>query len=274
MRSGVEAFYDEHPINEDQILAALRRAGRSLDALAPEDLYPHDQDHYGGLAAVDALAERAALAAGVRVLDVCCGLGGPARYLARKYGAEVVGIDLNKGRAPAAARLTALVGLDARARFVRGDATQLPFADASFDAAIAQEAFLHISDKKALFAACRRVLRNGGRLAFTDWIAFPGLSAGDRGRLAAGIMAQDIRTIDEYRAVLAEAGFQDVRAEDLSTAWRDILRERLEMFRGMQEDTVRLFGAERHARYISAYEFFVERIGAGALGGGRFAARA
>jgi len=274
MRNGVETFYDEHPINEDQILAALRRSGRSLDALAPEDLYPYDQDHYGGLAAVDALAERAALGPGVRVLDVCCGLGGPARYVARKYGADVVGIDLNKGRAPGAARLTALVGLGAGARFVRGDATRLPFADASFDAAIAQEAFLHIADKKALFAACRRVLRSGGRLAFTDWIAFPGLSAGDRDRLAAGIMAQDIRTIDEYRSVLAEAGFEDVRAEDLSTAWRDILRERLEMFRGMQEDTVRLFGAERHARYISAYEFFVERIGAGALGGGRFTARA
>lgn len=272
MRSGVEAFYDEHPINEDQILAALRRAGRKLESLAPEDLYPYDQDHYGGLAAVDALAERAALAPGARVLDVCCGLGGPARYVVRKYGVDVVGIDLNRGRAPAAARLTALVGLAGRARFVRGDATQLPFADASFDAAIAQEAFLHIADKKTLFAACRRVLRAGGRLAFTDWIAFPGLSAADRDRLAAGIMAQDIRTIDEYRSALAEAGFSEVRAEDLSAAWRDILRERLEMFRGMQEDTVRLFGAERHARYISAYEFFVERIGAGALGGGRFAA--
>lgn len=272
MRSGVETFYDEHPINEDQILAALRRAGRDLDALAPEDLYPFDQDHYGGLAAVDALADRAALAPGLRVLDVCCGLGGPARYVVRKRGVDVVGIDLNRGRAPAAARLTALVGLAASARFVRGDATKLPFAPRSFDAAIAQEAFLHIADKASLFAECRRVLRPGGRLAFTDWIAFPGLSASDRARLREGIMAQDIRTVDEYRAALAAAGFRDAEAEDLSSAWRDILRERLEMFRGMQEDTVRLFGAERHARYIAAYEFFVERIGAGALGGGRFTA--
>jgi sarcosine/dimethylglycine N-methyltransferase len=272
MRKAVEAFYDEHPINEEQILAALRRAGRDPAALAPEDLYPYDQDHYGGLAAVDALAERTGLARGQRLLDVCCGLGGPARYLARKYGVDVVGIELNRGRAPAAARLTALVGLSERARFVRGDATRLPFAAGVFDALIAQEAFLHIADKTALFAECRRVLRPGGRLGFTDWIAFPGLSAADRARLADGIMAQDIRTIDEYRAILGEAGFRDVRAEDLSNAWRDILRERLEMFRGMQEDTVRLFGAERHARYIAAYEFFVERIGAGALGGGRFAA--
>ena len=94
MRKAVEAFYDEHPINEEQILAALRRAGRDPAALAPEDLYPYDQDHYGGLAAVDALAERTGLARGQRLLDVCCGLGGPARYLARKYGVDVVGIDL------------------------------------------------------------------------------------------------------------------------------------------------------------------------------------
>lgn len=274
MKGGVEAFYDEHPINEAQILAALRREGRDPARLAPEDLYAHDQDHYGGLAAVDALAERAGVAAGVRLLDICCGLGGPARYLARKYGADVVGVDLNQGRAPAAARLTALVGLSARARFVRGDATRLPFADASFDAAIAQEAFLHIADKRALFAACRRVLRPGGRLAFTDWIAFADLRQDDRRRLAEGIMANDIQNFESYRALIEEAGFRDVEAEDLSTAWRDILRERLEMFRAMQADTVRLFGAERHARYIGAYEFFVERIAAGALGGCRFSARA
>jgi ubiquinone/menaquinone biosynthesis C-methylase UbiE len=273
MQGSVEAFYDEHPINEAQILAALERAGRDLGHLAPEDLYAYDQDHYGGLAAVDALAERARLGAGVRLLDICCGLGGPARYVARKYGADVVGIDLNQGRAPGAARLTALVGLSQRARFVRGDATRLSFAEGSFDAAIAQEAFLHIVDKRALFAACRRVLRPGGTLAFTDWIAFADLSADDRRRLSEGIMANDIQSFDGYRALLAEAGFRDVKAEDLSTAWRDILRERLEMFRGMQADTVRLFGPERHARYIAAYEFFVERITAGALGGGRFTAR-
>lgn len=274
MQAGVEAFYDEHPINEAQILAALERAGRDLGRLTPEDLYAYDQDHYGGLAAVDALAERAGLRPGERLLDICCGLGGPARYLARKYGIDAVGIDLNRGRVPAAARLTALVGLSDSARFVRGDATRLPFADASFDAAIAQEAFLHIADKRALFAACRRVLRPGGRLAFTDWIAFPGLEGEDRRRLAEGIMANDIQGQDGYRALLGEAGFRDVEIEDLSAAWRDILRERLEMFRGMQADTVRLFGAERHARYISAYEFFVARIAAGVLGGGRISARA
>jgi ubiquinone/menaquinone biosynthesis C-methylase UbiE len=273
MQTDVETFYDEHPINEAQILAALRRAGRDTDRLAPEDLYAYDQDHYGGLNAVDALAERARLAPGVRLLDVCCGLGGPARYVARKYGTDVVGIDLNQGRAPGAARLTALVGLSERARFVRGDATRLPFADASFDAAIAQEAFLHIADKRRLLAACRRVLRQGGRLAFTDWVAFPELSAADRARLADGIMANDIQSFDGYRRLLQEAGFREVETEDLSASWRDILRERLEMFRGMQADTVRLFGAERHARYISAYEFFVERITAGALGGGRFTAQ-
>ena len=272
--SGLEAFYDEHPINEAQILAALKRGGRDLARLEPEDLYPYDQDHYGGLAAVDALAERAGLAPGVRLLDICCGLGGPARYMARKYGVEVVGIDLNRSRAPGAARLTAMVGLSEQARFLRGDATRLPFAAASFDAAVAQEAFLHIPDKAALFEGCRRALRAGGRLAFTDWIAFPDLRAEDRRRLAEGIMAQDIQSLDSYRSLLEAAGFADIQVEDLSAAWRDILRERLEMFRGMQEDTVRLFGAERHARYIQAYEFFVERITAGALGGGRFTALA
>ena len=55
----VVEFYERHPINERQVLEALRRRGKVAGALAPEDLYEWDQDHYGGLGAVEALARRA-----------------------------------------------------------------------------------------------------------------------------------------------------------------------------------------------------------------------
>ena len=66
----VDDFYDRHPINAHQVLAAVaRRRGGDLARLSADDLFEFDQDHYGGLAAVDALARRAAITAASRGLD-------------------------------------------------------------------------------------------------------------------------------------------------------------------------------------------------------------
>jgi sarcosine/dimethylglycine N-methyltransferase len=74
----VSDFYDRHPISEAQVLAALRRRRGALAGtpLTADDLFEFDQDHYGGLAAVDALARLAGIDARTRVLDLCAGLGG------------------------------------------------------------------------------------------------------------------------------------------------------------------------------------------------------
>src|SRR5688572_6217950 len=107
-------FYTRHPISTAIILAKLRAARGNLDGVQPEELLAHDQDHYGGLAANDALAAAARIGAGARVADFCAGLGGPARYLAQRYGADVTGIELTPARVQGAAELTRLVGLQER----------------------------------------------------------------------------------------------------------------------------------------------------------------
>src|SRR2546422_11173021 len=83
----VSEFYNHHPISEARVLAALARPalGRS-GPLTADDLFEFDQDHYGGLAAVDILARRAGVGATSRVLDVCAGLGGPAPFPRRPPG--------------------------------------------------------------------------------------------------------------------------------------------------------------------------------------------
>lgn len=268
----VLAFYDQHPISAEQILAKVEAERGSLDRLAPGDLYPHDQDHYGGLAANDALHARAQIGEGSRVLDLCAGLAGPARYCAAERGASVTALELNPGRAAGAERLNALTGMAERVRVVRGDAQALPFEDASFDAVLGQEAFLHIPDKTALFAEAFRVLAPGGRIAFTDWIAKPGLSDTDRASLRSGIAAVGIETIESYRALLAGAGFQAIEAEDLSEEWEPILRERLGMYERLREEAKAPGGSDPHAGYVAVYRFFVDLVSRGALGGGRFSA--
>src|SRR6476661_10386106 len=114
-------FYDPHPISLDIILSKLRASRGHLDGLRPDDLFPHDQDHYGGLAATDELARGAQISDGSRVADFCAGLGGTVRYLAHKYGANVTGIELTPARVMGAQDLTRRVGLHDTARIVEGN---------------------------------------------------------------------------------------------------------------------------------------------------------
>ena len=119
-------FYNRHPISCDIILAKLKASRGHLDDLRPEDLYPHDQDHYGGRAATDELARGAQIGAGSRVADFCAGLGGTVRYLARKYGANVIGIELTPARVAVCGCLTRRVGLQDTARIVEGNVMDVP----------------------------------------------------------------------------------------------------------------------------------------------------
>src|SRR2546426_12630020 len=101
-----ELFYRQHPISEEQVLDALRRQGKDPAKLSPEDLYEWDQDHYGGLAAVEALTRRAGISADSHVLDVCAGLAGPGRVIAARFAGRVTRLDLSPDPAAVAQRLT------------------------------------------------------------------------------------------------------------------------------------------------------------------------
>lgn len=265
-------FYDDrHPISETQVLAALdRRRGGRTGVLSPADLFDFDQDHYGGPAAVEALADRAHIAAGARALDLCSGLGGPARVLASRRGCRVVALELSADRAGASARLTRRVGLRGIVATVRGDAQRLPFADGSFDACISQEALLHIPDKGAVLAGCHRILRAGGRLAFTDWIAHPRLDDRERDRLHDWMAATTLQTLEGYRRLVGRAGFAWCEAEDLTADWRTILRERLAVYRGREGDVARRLGHARYREYDQLSGFLLDLVERGRLGGGRF----
>jgi sarcosine/dimethylglycine N-methyltransferase len=267
-------FYSRHPISEGQVMDALRRRGKDLGRLLPEDLYEFDQDHYGGLEAVLALARRAGIGAASRVLDVCAGLAGPARFIARRWGARVTGVDLNPDRAAGARRLTAAVGLVDLVHVVRGDAQFLPFARESFTAVVSQEGLLHVPDKARALAECRRVLLPGGRIAFSDWIAMPRLGDGERRKLTEWMSAVTLQSIEGYRALLARAGFAAIEADDLSAEWVGVLKRRLEMYRALRTDTVARLGQARYDEYAQLYAFFVGLVEAGRLGGARFSATA
>jgi ubiquinone/menaquinone biosynthesis C-methylase UbiE len=273
---GIDAvirFYETHPINEYEILEKLRAAGIGLETLTEEILKDYDQDHFGGLEAVDVLAEQAGISAATHVLDVCSGMGGPARYLAHRLGCRVTGLDITESRHEAAVRLTELVGLDHLVDFRLGNALDMPFADATFDVVIGQEAFAHVPDKPRLIAECARVVRPGGVIAFTDILRREALSAAEFERLQTGMTFQSLELLDGYARLLAACGCTVMVQVDLSAWWTEILKERLAMYRSLEATTVAKFGAAHFRRWDETYAFFVGLFGAGRLGGGRLVAR-
>jgi ubiquinone/menaquinone biosynthesis C-methylase UbiE len=102
------------------------------------------------------------------VLDVGSGIGGPSRYLASKFGCHVTGLDLVGEYCRVADSLAKRVKLDNLLAYRQGDATHIPFDDATFDVVWTQHASMNIAYKKRFYSEMYRVLKPGGKLAIYD----------------------------------------------------------------------------------------------------------
>jgi SAM-dependent methyltransferase len=265
-------FYDRHPISSDIILAKLRASRGHLDGVRPDELFPYDQDHYGGLAATDELARGAQIGKGSQVADFCAGLGGTVRYLTYKYGADVTGIELTPSRVAGAQHLTKLVGLQEKARVVEGNVMSVPLDDAAMDAVVSQEAFCHVPDPAKALSEAFRILRKNGKLAFTDWIANEPLSAEDAQLMWDGMAIQPLRSIPDYRRLVEGAGFEINSATDLTNEWGPILKERLAMYQRLREEAKQAGTPMGHDAFHKSYIRFVELIQQRKMGGVRIVA--
>jgi len=265
-------FYDRHPISCKIILTKLRASRGHLDGLRPEELFPHDQDHYGGLAATDELARGAQVSNGSRVADFCAGLGGTVRYLAHKYGADVTGIELTPARVAGAQELIKRVGLQETARVIEGNVLEVRLADASMDAVVSQEAFCHVPDVKKALTEAFRILRKDGRLAFTDWMANEPLTADDAQLMWDGMAIQPLRSIPDYCHLVESGGLSVLSATDLTDEWGPILQERLAMYQRLREEAGQAGTPTGHDAFHRSYVRFVELIQQRKLGGVRIVA--
>ena len=275
MSSGIRTaidFYDRHPISAQIILARLEAARGTLEGLQPEDLFAHDQDHYGGLAANDALALAARIGIGSKVVDLCAGLGGPARYLAHRYGAIVTGIELTPARVAGAGELSRRVGLDGQVRVLEGNVMDLPLPDASFDAVVSQEALLHVPDIARAFGEAHRVLCSGGRIAFTNWVVHRPLAEAQRQLLWDGMAAATLLGIEGHADLLRGAGFEVEAVEDETEAWGVILAERLRMYEKLRGEAQAAGTPAGHDDFYRSYVLFVDLVQRKAMGGARFTA--
>ena len=163
----VEKYYGAGGIM-DKIEAALISAGKDIRSLTVDDLGPIDEFHTRGRASTLEVAALTNFKASDLVLDVGCGLGGTARYLADRFNCKVTGIDLTEEYISIGKKLTELVGLNDRVELYHGSALDLPFENEEFDIVWTEHVQMNISDKNRFYSEIARVLRPGGRLLFHD----------------------------------------------------------------------------------------------------------
>ncbi len=217
------------------IEAGIAALGRAPEEMSVDDLGPVDEFHIGGRQASEDLLSQLALTDRHDVLDIGCGLGGGARFVASRYGSRVTGIDLTAEFVAAGNALCAWVGLADRVTLDHGSALDLPYAEDSFDAGYMLHVGMNIADKAALMAAAHRVLRPGGVFAVYDImlngagdVTFPMPWASDSGTSA-------LAPPDDYRLALDAAGFEIVaerNRHDFALDFFDRLRARLAVTAG------------------------------------------
>ena len=226
-----EAIISQH-YTHGNLLGAIEgsvsKLGKTISSVTVDDLAPVDEFHIGSRIATAHLLDQLQYFPTDRILDIGCGLGGAARYVASKYGCKVDGIDLTPEYIDTGNTLCGWVGLDQQVKLHQGSALVLPFKDESFDGAFMLHVGMNIDDKAALFKEVSRVLKPGARFGVYDImrieegeIPYPMTWAPDAG-------TSSLATPEAYRDAMEQAGF-NVSTE---TNRRDFA---LEFFKQMQE---------------------------------------
>ena len=214
----------------DTLLAAARSAAADPHSLTIDDFAPLDEFHVRGRAATLEFAQALGFAAGDHLLDIGCGLGGPARRIATVSGATVTGIDITPSYIAAAERLTTAVGMTGQAVFQIADACDLPFSDAVFDGAFTIHAAMNIADRPALYAEIARVLKPGATFGLHDICQGPGGDPSYPTPWAADADDSFLKSPDEVADLVTAAGFA-IRARrdktDDALAWIAAMQTRL-----------------------------------------------
>jgi len=170
----VAEFWAQRLPSFDEALTLLRSQGLDTDRLSPEDLHRFDMVHCGGVEATDLVANEGGIKRGQNVLDVGCGLGGPARRFAYRHGAIVWGVELSEPVFKTAVALTSMVGLADRVGFTLGSALKMPYEEETFDVVVMQHCSMQVTEKQDIFRECARVLRTGGSLVLHEFFSGAG----------------------------------------------------------------------------------------------------
>ncbi len=212
----------------------FNRQGKAPSDISLDDMSVIDEFHIGGRQASKEFLDQLRLQERSLVLDVGCGLGGPARFVASQFGCLVSGIDLTHEYVDTGNVLSNWVGLDKKVILQQGSAMALPFPDGQFDAAYMMHVGMNIVDKKGLFAEVFNVLKPDGIFGIYDVMQVGSGEMQYPAPWAASKITSSLASPQDYQAGLKQAGFNILATRER----RDFAIEFFEnMKRSMAETT-------------------------------------
>jgi SAM-dependent methyltransferase len=158
----IHGYYSPNDLY-NKIIKGLNELGTDLSKVTLDDLQPVDEFHIRGDTATKELIKLANFTPDMHILDVGCGVGGSTRRLCHETGCRVTGIDLSDEYIDAAERLTQLLNMQARVKFLATSALDLPFDDDTFDGAWSIQMNVNVEDKLGWLRETYRVIKPGGR---------------------------------------------------------------------------------------------------------------
>jgi len=171
--------------------------------------------------------------AGKSLLDIGCGIGGPAFHLVQHHGATVTGIDLEAPLIARAVEQAEALGIGDRTTFKTVEIGPLPYPDNSFDLVFSSGAFTQTEDKSGMFAEVKRVLKPGGWFTTYDWLKIPGpYSETMLQWFELEGLTYAMQTLEEYEILLKDCGFNSVEIADASDWYRNQVQKEYQKLKG------------------------------------------
>ncbi len=226
----IENAVTQHYGNKElltRILAALESTGVDPQHPQPEDLAAVDEFHIGGRKATAHAVKKMSLEAGQHVLDVGCGIGGTARYIAIQTDCRVSGIDLTAEYISTAKKLTELTCLSNKVYFEQASALDMPFDNEHFDAAITIHVAMNIPERAALYNEIARVLKPGAIFCLYDVMKKNDNSLNFPVPWAESAGTSHLVTVEEMHTLLHDAGFDLLDSEDRTDFAIDFFKQNL-----------------------------------------------
>lgn len=190
------------------IQESLIKLGKDTANISIEDLSPVDEFHIGGRRATVNLFTQVPFSKNSHILDIGCGLGGPARFIAKAFGLRVTGIDLTQEYIDTGNQLSEWTSLREDVELCVGNATSMEFDDNSFDGSYMIHVGMNIPDKLTLFREVYRILKPNTYFAIYDIMRLNNSEINYPVPWASTIEMSNLEKAESYIALLKEAGFK------------------------------------------------------------------